>query len=102
VSTLDTIAINGNIKAIGATIVVEQGYKAHSIRLTPEDFAAVSAGQAICVRGNEYVYEGETFYDYWNFNATSAGSLQIECGDDSGIGFDGLLRNATIKEHTPE
>ena len=98
--TLDTIATKGNAKAAGATVIVQRGYKAHSISLTAEAWAAVSAGKPISFQGDEYTYEGETFWDYWSFNSTSAGSLQIEYGDDDGAGFDGELSDASIEEHT--
>ena len=94
------IATNGNIQTMAATLVVKQGYRTHSISLTGTDWASVSADQPICVRGAEYVCEGETFWDYWNFNATSAGSLRVEYADDGYVCFDGKLIDAAIEEHT--
>jgi hypothetical protein len=42
-----------------------------------------------------YSYEGQTFLSEWLFNSTSHGSLYVTY-DDSAVGFDGSLADATI------
>jgi hypothetical protein len=87
------------MKTTGTTITVERGYKSHSITVTGADWKSIKAGQTLRVRGDEYAFEGETFWDYWSFNELSAGSLVVEYGDDEGGGFDGRLDDASAEEH---
>jgi hypothetical protein len=81
------------------TITVEREYKSHSITVTAEDWKSIKAGQPLCFKGEEYAFEGESFWDYWTFNQSSAGSLLVEYGDDEGSGFDGMLNDISVEEH---
>lgn len=83
--------------AEGATIVVSWGYEQHSIRLTPRNWRRVKSGKRLKLRGKGYYYEGEFFWDYWNFAGGLEGSLIVEYGDDGGTGFEGKLSDATIE-----
>lgn len=81
------------------TITVEREYKSHSITVTAEAWKSIKAGQPLCIKGEEYAFEGESFWDYWTFNESSAGSLMVEYGDDEGPGFDGMLNDVSVEEH---
>jgi hypothetical protein len=83
---------------IGATITVEWGYEEHSIRLSPEDWAAVKSGKPLSLDGDGYDYEGEFFEDTWTFEGGLSGALVVTYGDDGAVGFDGVLEDATISE----
>ncbi len=87
------------MKTTGTTVTVERGLKAHSITLTVTDWKAIKVGHPLRVRGDEYAFEGEIFWDYWSFNESSSGSLLVEYGDDEGGRFDGRLDNASAEEH---
>jgi hypothetical protein len=85
---------------LGATISVTWGYDVQvSIRLTPKNWARIKAGKPLRIRGKGYHYEGEFFWDYWNFGGGFDGSLIVEYGTDGGVGFDGKLTDAAIEEH---
>jgi len=86
----------------GATITVEWGYDLHSITLTERNWRRVKAGKPLSIRGKGYHYEGEFFWDYWQFSTTSKGSLLVGYGEDCGVGFDGELKDADIEEIKPE
>jgi hypothetical protein len=83
---------------LGATVTVTWGYELHSITLTSKNWAKVKSGKALRLRGKGYRYEGEFFWDYWSFGGGLDETLLVEYGDDGGTGFDGTLRDATIKE----
>jgi hypothetical protein len=87
------------MRATGTTITVERGYNSHSITVTAADWKSIKAGQALRLRGDEYSFEGEIFWDYWSFNSLSAGSLVVEYGDDEGGRFDGRLDDVSAEEH---
>lgn len=87
------------MKATGTTITVERGYKSHSITVTRADWQGIKAGEPLRLRGDEYTFEGETFWDYWSFNSLSAASLVVEYGDDEGGRFDGRLDDVSAEEH---
>jgi hypothetical protein len=83
------------------TITVEWGYEAHSITLTPRNWARVKSRKELFIRGKGYYYEGEFFWDYWNFTGGLEGDLIVSYGnhgDYSATGFDGKLRDADITD----
>lgn len=86
----------------GATISVSWGNDVEvSIRLTPRNWASIKAGKTLQIRGKGYKHEGEFFWDHWDFSGGLYGSLVVTYGEEGGVGFDGLLADAVIKEHTP-
>jgi hypothetical protein len=87
------------MKPTGTTVTVDRGYKSHSITVTIADWKSIKAGQALRLRGDEYSFEGEIFWDCWSFNSLSAGSLVVEYGDDEGGRFDGRLDDVLAEEH---
>ena len=82
-----------------ATISVTWGYDQHSITLTPRNWARVKKGQPLSIRGKGYYYEGEFFWDGWDFEGGLDGELSVSYGGDGGGGFIGCLGDATIEEH---
>jgi hypothetical protein len=87
------------MKTKGTTVTVDRGYKSHSITVAPGDWKSIKAGQTLRVRGDEYAFEGEIFWDIWTFNELSAGSLVVEYGDDEGGRFDGKLDDVSAQDH---
>jgi hypothetical protein len=84
----------------GATISVSWGNDVEvSIRLTPRNWTRIKAGKTLQIRGKGYEYEGEFFWDYWDFSGGLDGSLTVMYGEDGGVGFDGELAEATITEY---
>ena len=51
------------------------------------------------IRGKGYYYEGEYFWDGWDFEGGLDGELSVSYGGDGGGGFIGCLGDATIEEH---
>jgi len=87
--------LNGITEAL---ISVEWGSEIHSIKLTSRNWRRVKSGRQLKIRGKGYYYEGQFFWDYWYFAGGIYGSLLVTYGSDGGCGFEGLLRDATIKE----
>ena len=84
---------------VAATITVIWGKDVEvSIQLSPHNWTRVLAGEAFTIPGNGYHYEGELLQDYWSFRGGLEGSLVVGYGD-SGVGFEGRLGDADIKEH---
>jgi hypothetical protein len=82
-------------------ITVEWGYEEHSLTLTPRKWARVKSGKALYIRGKGYHYEGEFFWDYWDFGGGLWGELTVSYGnhgDYSATGFVGKLEDANITE----
>jgi hypothetical protein len=100
-ATIRTIFANEDLISTGATITVREGSRTHSVNLTADDWKAVIAGRPLCVKADEYVYEGESFWDYWDFNSKSAGSLLVEYGDDADASFEGNLDDEHVDVHRP-
>lgn len=85
-------------KELGAIISLSWGYCVDvSITLTPEEWAAIKAGESFSTCGDGYYYEGEAFQDYWHLGGGLQGSLEVTY-DDGGPGFVGKLRDARIEE----
>lgn len=84
-----------------ATITVEWGYESHQVTLTPEQWTAVMAGDAMCIDGPGYDYESQHFQDRWHFSGGYLGSLLVTYGTDGGSGVDCRLSDATIIEFLP-
>ncbi len=59
----------------------------------------MARGDKVTIRGSDYYYEGEFFWDYWDFFGGLDGELIVRYGspksrDYSGQGFIGRLREA--------
>jgi hypothetical protein len=91
------------MKTLGTTVSVRWGNDVSvSIRLTPRNWAKIKVGKPLNIRGKGSYYEGEFFWDYWDFGGGLDGSLTVayvEGGEDAGTGFDGNLNDAEIEEH---
>jgi hypothetical protein len=62
---------------IAATISVQCGNDVEvSITLSPQRWAAIKAGKPHWIRGKGYYYEGEFFWDYWDFNGGLRAGVQ--------------------------
>jgi len=86
------------MRQVGAIITVSWGYDVQvSITLSPRNWTRVKSGKPLQIRGNGYHYEGEFFWDYWNFEGGVDGALTVAYGD-GGEGFNGTLDDATIEE----
>jgi hypothetical protein len=95
------LAVFGMVRDVitkGATVTVEWGDEEHTIVLTLRNWRRIQRCQPLTIRGRGYSYEGEFFWDYWNFCGGALGSLRVEYGDDGGVGFEGSLSDATIQE----
>jgi hypothetical protein len=82
---------------IGAEVSVGWGYDVLvTIVLTPRNWRRVKSGKALSIRGKGYHYEGEFFWDYWQFNGLGE-ELVVEYGN-GGSGYCGPLSGAYIVE----
>ena len=81
-----------------ATISVSWSYEQHSITLTARNWRRILSGKSLHIRGKGYSYEGEFFWDYWNFDGNLEGPLTVTYGG-GGVGFNGRLIDAVIEEH---
>jgi hypothetical protein len=81
-----------------ATITVSWGYGPHSIELSARDWRSIKSGQPTKIRGEGCNYEGEFFWDYWQYSGGLDGSLIVEYGEGGGTGFVGKLSDAEIEE----
>lgn len=85
----------------GAEISVEWGYDLHTIKLTARNWRRVASGKPLSIRGKGYYYEGEFFWDYWDFGGGLEGRLVVTYGEHGGQGFDGQLKQAMIDQPPP-
>jgi len=84
---------------MGYIVTVEWGYDNHSIVLTDKEWTHISEGIPLMKVGGGYVYEGESYQDYWTFTGGASGNILIEYGEgeDRAIGFQGSLQQANIE-----
>ena len=76
------------------TISVEWGYEQHSCPMTDAEWTQIVQGKSL-VKEVPYSYEGQDFISEWFFNSKTRGSLYVTY-DDSAVGFDGTMADATI------
>jgi hypothetical protein len=71
------------------------------LRISKRNWSKISRGERVTIRGNGYYYEGEFFWDYWNFSGGIDGELRVTYASpkdhDEGVGFDGSLREALVE-----
>ncbi|MDB4521963.1 hypothetical protein N9100_00945 [Gammaproteobacteria bacterium] len=85
-------------KMIAAKITVPIGYDFLSIVLIPRNWAKVKNGKSLSIRGKGYYYEGEHFWDYWNFSGGLQNELRVSYGDGGAVGYTGSLADADVSE----
>jgi hypothetical protein len=73
-----------------------------NLRVSRRNCSKVSKGERVTIRGKGYYYEGEFFWDYWDFSGGIDGDLEVRYGtpkdgDYSGQGFVGKLRDALVE-----
>ena len=57
--------------SIFAVFKVSWGYEIElELYVTERNWKKISAGKGFSIRGNGYYYEGEFFWDFWNFRGT--------------------------------
>jgi hypothetical protein len=86
-----------------ARISVEWGYEIHSIALTARNWARVKARNPLRIRGQGYWYEGEHFWDYWDFAGGVKGRLIVSYHQKTewyADGWYGELKDAEIEIFT--
>jgi hypothetical protein len=71
-----------------------------TLRLTPKNWSRVQRGLPLRIRGKGYCYEGEFFWDYWDFSGSPANELRVEYGEDGAVGFEGPLASLTTRKLT--
>jgi hypothetical protein len=76
------------------TISVEWGYEQHCCPVTDAEWILIVQGKSL-IKKVPYSYEGQEFISEWLFNSKDRGSLYVTY-DDSAVGFDGSLADATI------
>jgi hypothetical protein len=84
-------------KSGGAILSVEWGSDLHEIVVSPRNWARIKRGAKLRLRASGYSECGSQ-WEYWNFEGGLEGKLVVEYGEDSGTGFDGLLKDADIEE----
>jgi hypothetical protein len=91
-------------KLKSVTLFVEWGYENHELKVSARRWKKIQAGENLGIQGEDYVYEGEKFECYWEFNGNDGpGSLIISYSDsgysDSGDGYVGTWDDALHEEH---
>lgn len=88
-----------------ATLAVSWGYDVSvELVVSKENWSKILRGNQVRIRGRGYYYEGDFFWDYWNFRGGLDGELIVNYGspkdgDYSGVGFEGKLRDAIADEN---
>jgi len=72
------------------------------LRISKRNWAKIIRGEQVTIRGKGYHYEGEFFWDYWDFSGGIDGELRVRYGspkdgDYSGEGFISSLREALVE-----
>jgi hypothetical protein len=71
------------------------------LQVSQRNWSKISKGKKVTIRGKGYYYEGEFFWDYWDFSGGIDGELEVRSGspkdgDYSGQGFVGSVREALV------
>jgi hypothetical protein len=72
------------------------------LSVSRRNWAKISRGESLTIRGKGYHYDGEFFWDYWDFSGGIDGRLEVRYGspktrDYSGQGFIGTVREALVE-----
>ena len=87
-----------------AHLIASWGYEIDVELYVPEDdWTRILNGEKITIRGDGYAYEGQFYWDYWDFSGGLNGELRIRYGspdeeDDSAEGFVGSIREVLVKD----
>jgi hypothetical protein len=93
--------------SVAARFQASWGYDVHvELKLTHDDWAKVLAGESVSLRGDGYEYEGDFFWDYWDFSGGLTGELVVtydspEDDDYSGEGWSGKVDEALCQVNRP-
>lgn len=61
-----------------AHIAIYNGYDQHSVRLAGRTLSRIQAGRLVRLRGQGFHVDGRREADFWTFNATAPGSIQVD------------------------
>jgi hypothetical protein len=90
-------------KQSAVQLSVSWGYDVDvKLRVSKSNWSKICKGKGVTIRGNGFYYEGEFFWDYWNFSGGIDGELGVrygsrKTGDYTGQGFVGTLRDALVE-----
>jgi hypothetical protein len=90
-------------KESAAHLSVSWGYDVDvELHVSKCNWKKIMKGQNVTIRGKGYYYEGEFFWDYWDFSGGIDGELRVRygsprVGDYSGEGFIGTMREAMVE-----
>ena len=79
---------------IALTLSASWGYDVDvELELSERNWKRISVGRPFTIRGHGYAYEGEHFWDFWDFNEKCPRSLTVRYGsardgDYSGVGLE--------------
>ena len=76
------------------SVSVAWGYDQHECLLDDFEWGQIKSGIPL-TKEVPYSYEGQSFLSEWLFNSKARGSLYVTY-DDSAVGFDGTMADATI------
>jgi hypothetical protein len=69
--------------------------------VSKRNWSKIIRGGTITIRGSGYRYDGEFYWDYWDFSGGIDGELRARYGSpkdgDYGDGFVGTLRDALVE-----
>lgn len=70
--------------------------------VSKRNWSKIIRGEKVTIRGRGYSYDGEFFWDYWDFSGGVDGELIVRYGcpkdgDYSGQGFIGTTREALVE-----
>jgi hypothetical protein len=73
--------------------------------VSKRNWLKIIRGDRLTIRGRGYYYEGDFFWDYWDFSGGIDGELIVRYGrakdgDYSGQGFVGTPREALVEQFT--
>jgi hypothetical protein len=71
------------------------------LQVSRRNWSKIIKGKKITVRGKGYYYEGDFFWDYWDFSGGIDGKLEVRYGSPKdgyydGQGFTGRLQEALV------
>lgn len=93
-------------KGPAARLSVSWGYDVTvELVVSKRNWSKIMRGHDLTIRGSGYYYEGDFFWDFWDFAGGIDGELIVRYGspkdgDYSGQGFIGTLRDALVEEFT--
>jgi hypothetical protein len=89
------LKLMGSRKSPAVQITVDYGYDIHSVECSKHDFAQISEGVVVTLKGPGFYWEGRRDQDWWIFNAGELGSLRVST-DGGGEVFIGCWRESNV------